>query len=110
MEPAPAEETPSESALAEATYRWTIRAMYAGLLAANLYVLYDAYRDTVQMIELRAKVARLLERMRECEGCQRRKERLAAMVNRVHWEAETIKETAWAEGGEAEAGEEEVAP
>lgn len=87
----------------EAAYRWTIRFLYLALLAANLYVVYDAYAETVPVIELRAKIRaavhRRLEQVRNCEGCAARKAYLKRQANRVVFAATEIVEQAAARAG-----------
>lgn len=82
----------------ELVYRWTIRLMYLALIGANLYVLYDANRDSPPLVELRAKIGAKLAAWRkaaeECEGCAKRKAALAAAANRVIYEATEIVEGA----------------
>jgi hypothetical protein len=78
--------------------RWVTGAIYTVLLAANLYLVYDWWRDTPQgeaVIErCRARVERAKALAGECEGCARRREWLAKQANRMHWQAREIVEEA----------------
>ena len=103
-ETATGEPPDGEESRAELTYRWTIRALYLTLLAANLYIVWDAYADTAEMLvfraKVRARVGPLLERLRNCEGCARRKEFIERQLNKVTYQATQIVEEA--KPGEAE--------
>lgn len=77
-------------------YRLIVTGLYTVLIAANLYLAFDWWRDTDRgravMDKCAAQVARIRARAAECEGCARRKAMLRAAVNRMHWEAERIVE------------------
>ena len=68
--------------------------MYSALLVANLWIMFDWWRDTPQGEAVIAKCQARLEAARvkaqECEGCARRKAKLQAAMNRMHWDAERI--------------------
>lgn len=85
------EEMPDDRA-----YRWIVRTLYVTLLAANLYLVYDWYRETPEgqamIARCRARVAALKKKAEECEGCAKRRAMLQAAVNRMHWQAERIVE------------------
>jgi len=73
-----------------------VRGTYAALIGANLWVMFDWWRDTdrgrATIERWKVSVERLRTRAAECEGCARRKARLAAAMNRMHWQAERIVE------------------
>lgn len=75
---------------------YVVRGIYCALIAANLYLVFDWWRDTPQgeaMIErCQARIAEAKLKAQECEGCARRKARLQAAMNRMHWQAERIVE------------------
>jgi len=79
-------------------YTWLVRGLYVGLISAELWFLFDWWRDTPSGQEA---VARWRQRFEEaqrkaqnCEGCARRKAALQAAINRMHWQAEEIVEEA----------------
>jgi hypothetical protein len=80
----------------DGAYSWVVRSLYIGLLAANLYLVFDWWRDTPQGVEVMARVQARVEaakaKAENCEGCARRKAKLQAAVNRMHWQAERIVE------------------
>lgn len=75
---------------------WVVRSIYLGLIAANLYLVFDWWRDTDQGRDVLARLSARIEaakaKAQECEGCARRKAKLQAAVNRMHWQAERIVE------------------
>lgn len=87
-EPAAVDEAPRSS--------WVVRTLYVGLVAANLYLAFDWWRDTESGSATLARWAERIEAARAkaegCEGCARRKARLQAMIHRVHWDADRIVE------------------
>lgn len=66
--------------------QWVTAALYAGVIAGNLYVLWDWWSGTARGTEMRAQVRSRFEvlrtKLRECDGCARRKARLQEL-----WEA-----------------------
>ena len=64
-------------------YVWTIRTLYTTLIAANLWLAFDWWRGTP---EGAATLARWKARAENCQGCARRRARLAQAFNRLHWE------------------------
>lgn len=97
----PDADTTGEGA-ADAAYRWVIRGAYLVLIAANIYVVWDMYAETVPALVLRARVKSWVERVQNCEGCARRREALARATNRMIYAATEIVEEAAAEPKEAE--------
>lgn len=77
---------------------WVVRSLYIGLIAANLYLVFDWWRDTPQgqsVIErCQARIAAAKAKAENCEGCAHRKAWLQKQVNRVHWQATQIVEEA----------------
>lgn len=74
-------------------YEWTVRVLYAALIAGNLLIAWDAWKDTPSGIELRAKVRARVTRVKDCADCRRRK---AWLRDRAHmlWQATEIVEDA----------------
>lgn len=60
--------------------QWVTAVLYAGLVAGNLLIVWDWWRDTPQGQAFRARaharVAALRQKAQGCEGCARRKARL----------------------------------
>jgi hypothetical protein len=87
-----------EAEVEPAPIRWVTGILYTVLLAANLYLVYDWWRDTPQgeavIMRCRARVERARQLAGECEGCARRKEWLAKQTNRMHWQAREVVEEA----------------
>lgn len=81
-------------------YRWLVGGLYTALIAANLWLAFDWWRDTEQgrsVIErCQARIEAAKAKAGECEGCARRKARLRsgfeAAANRMHWQARQIVE------------------
>ena len=77
-------------------YTWTIRALYVSLIAANVWLVFDWWRETPQgtayVERWRTRWADAKAKAENCEGCARRKARLQAAINRMHWDAERIVE------------------
>jgi hypothetical protein len=76
---------------AEAVYRWTIRALYLFAFAVNFWMVYDAYKDTIEV-----RIAR--QRLGEWWGKVTRRARepgaFRKATNRMLWEAmETVEPT-----------------
>ena len=75
-------------------YRWVVGTMYSALIVANLWIMFDWWRDTPQgsaVIErCRARLEAAKAKAENCEGCARRKAWLAKQTNRMHWQAEEI--------------------
>ena len=75
---------------------WVLRGVYAVLIGANLWLAYDWWRDTPQgsatVERWRARIAAAKEKAENCEGCARRRAKLQAAMNRMHWQAERIVE------------------
>lgn len=77
-------------------YRWLVRGTYTALIAANLWLAFDWWRDTEagrsMMARCEARIAAARAKAAECEGCARRKSKLQAAINRMHWQARQIVE------------------
>lgn len=91
---------PLEETVADRAYTWTVRLLYAGLIAGNLILIYDSWKDTPSGIEWRAKLRGLWTRARDCEGCARRREWINRQVGHVLWQATEIVEEAHAASGD----------
>jgi hypothetical protein len=80
----------------DAPYRWVVRVLYTGLIAANLWIAFDWWRDTDQgrsVIErCAARIAAAKAKAADCEGCARRRRKLEGAMNRMHWQARQIVE------------------
>lgn len=59
------------------------------LVVGNLVILVDAWASTP---EGQATIVRWREKAKGCAGCTRRRAKLKAMVNHVHWDAQRIVE------------------
>jgi hypothetical protein len=70
-------------------YGWITGALYLALIGANLYLVFDWWRDTP---EGSATLARWRAKAAECEGCAKRRAALKGAINRMHWQAERIIE------------------
>ena len=77
-------------------WRWTVRVLYTTLIAAELWVLWDWWRDTPSgqetMARWQSKVADVKAKAENCEGCAKRKAWFNRKLNRVHWDAMRIVE------------------
>jgi hypothetical protein len=93
---------PQAEPAAEVAYRWTVRGLYLTLIAANIYVLWDSYKDTPEALVMRARLRRRYDALKNCEECAGRREALRKAFNRVLFQAEQIVEEAAA----ADTGEE----
>lgn len=77
---------------------WVVRSLYIGLIAANLYLVFDWWRDspqgrsTIERWGARIEAAKI--KAQECEGCAQRKAWLKKQANKMHWEARQIVEEA----------------
>jgi hypothetical protein len=73
---------------------WVVRSLYVGLIAANLYLLFDWWAQTDQgratVERWAAKIEAAKVKAQECEGCAQRKAWLRKQANRMHWQAEQI--------------------
>jgi hypothetical protein len=76
---------------AELLYRWTIRGLYLVAFAVNFYMVWDAYKDT---IEVKILTQRAKDQWRRLTRPVRESEEFRKMANWVHWEAMTIVEEA----------------
>lgn len=83
-----------EETAADTVYTWTVRLLYIGLIAGNLILIYDSWKDTPSGIEWRARVANRWLRIRDCQGCARRREWVNRQVGHVLWQATEIVEQA----------------
>lgn len=76
--------------------RWVVGGIYAALIAANIWIAFDWWRDTDQgrsvLERLDARITAAKLKAQECEGCARRKASLKAAVNRMHFQAIQIVE------------------
>lgn len=88
------------AAPADTAYRWAVRALYLGLIAGNLFILWESYRDSPEYEVTAARIRRRLEALRNCEGCARRKAAIAAAANRLIFEAGEYLEAEAAAAGE----------
>jgi len=70
--------------------------LYTSLICAELWVLFDWWRDTPGGQETlgrwRYKLAELKRKAEECEGCAKRREMLRKATNRMHFQALQIVE------------------
>lgn len=73
---------------------WLRRTLWTALIIGNGFILFDAWRVTPQGQATLARWGEKAERIKNCEGCAKRRQSLKAMVNRVHWDAEQIVEEA----------------
>lgn len=77
-------------------YVWTVRTLYAALLAVNLWLALDWYKDTpsgeATIARWRQWIAQAKARAENCEGCAKRRAMLQRAVNRVHYDAIRIVE------------------
>ena len=87
-----------ETGTADRAYEWTIRLLYAGLILGNALLVYDAWKESPSGIEWRARIRARVEKLRNCEGCARRREWLRKQTAHVLWEATEVVERAAAEG------------
>ena len=78
------DEIEASSNSAETIYKWTIRGLYLFAFAVNFWMVYDAYKDTIEVKILRQRLddffGRMTRRARE-PGAFRR------ATNRMLWEA-----------------------
>lgn len=76
---------------AERALDYTIKILYAVLIAASVVEAYDAVKQSTWMIETRGRIhnyfARVKARAENCEGCAKRKAWLAQQAGRMHWDA-----------------------
>ena len=98
QDPEPVDERPRRN--------WVVTGIYFGLIGANLWIAYDWWRDTEQG---QAWLERAKAKAAACEGCARRKERLAALAARLHGDAIHREAREIIEGG-AEVHDEPPAP
>jgi hypothetical protein len=80
-----------DDAAAEAAYRWTVRALYLGAIALNVWVLYEQVKGTPELAAARARVVARFERAKRTAGARRH---FARHANRVIYEATEIVEDA----------------
>jgi hypothetical protein len=82
-------------------WTWTVRGLYVGLIAANLWLAWDWWAQSESGQAAIERWSRRLEevkvKVQECEGCAQRKAKLTAAMNRMHWQAEKIVEEAAAD-------------
>ena len=72
---------------AETAYKWTMRTLYLLAFVANFYVLWDAYKDTV---EVKILTQRVKDRWQRLWRPVRESEEFRKMANRVWWEALSV--------------------
>ena len=72
---------------AEQLYKWTIRVLYLVAFAANFYILWDAYKDSVEVKLLSYRVKKA---WRQVTRPVRESEEFRKAANWLHWEALTI--------------------
>jgi hypothetical protein len=77
-------------------WTWTVRILYTTLIAAELWVLYDWWRETptgaATLTRWRQWYETAKRKAEECEGCAKRRAAIQAAVNRMHWQARQIVE------------------
>lgn len=77
-------------------WRWGVRVLYTALVCAELWILFDWWRDTPGGQVTLERWGRQLEawkvKAQECEGCAKRRAMIQAAVNRMHWQAQQIVE------------------
>jgi len=75
---------------------WLLPAVYTVVVGGNLLLLYAWWRNTPRGEAFRAEAYKFLQKvkakMKECEGCQQRKEMLRRSIGRMHWDAMRIVE------------------
>lgn len=79
---------------------WLVRALYLGLIGANLYLVFDWWAGTPEgqaaLGRLRTRWEAAKKKAEECEGCARRRALMGrafeSAKNRMHWQAERIVE------------------
>lgn len=79
-----------EGAPTERAYRYTIRVLYAVGLLANLYWLWTMVKDEPETQIMVARMRQRVDKLRNCEGCRRRKEALHRALWAMNQEAERI--------------------
>lgn len=88
--PAAVEAPPDDDQAESVAYAWTIRALYAVGLAANIYLLWTIIKDRpetqIAVARWKLRFAAAKAKLENCEGCAKRK----AMVNQVVYEAMSI--------------------
>jgi hypothetical protein len=76
--------------------RWGWRLAWAVVIAGNLILVYDWWSSTEQgervLTDLGERFGAVMDRVKGCEGCARRREAMKRMVNHVHFTAERIVE------------------
>ena len=77
---------------ADEAYEWGVRVLYTALIFGNLLLIWDAWKDTAAGIEFRAKLTARARRVRDCEGCSRRRDALRRATGRVLWDAQQTVE------------------
>jgi hypothetical protein len=88
----------SESTTVEEDRRgaWLVRGLYTAAIAANLWLVWDWYRDTPSgqafVSRCQERIAAAKAKAENCEGCARRKQKLQAAMNRMHFQAQQIVE------------------
>lgn len=80
------------AAAADQVYEWGVRLLYAALIVGNLALLWDAWKDTASGMEMRARWNTRMERVKNCEGCARRREWINRNVGRALWDAQQTVE------------------
>jgi hypothetical protein len=90
------EGAPAAEPVEDRAWRWGVRALYTGLIAAEMWFLFDWWRETpggqIALARWAARLERLKVAAQECEGCAKRRAMLQAAINRMHWQAERIVE------------------
>jgi len=85
--------------------RWVVRSLYMALIAANLYLVFDWWKESpsgaATIERLGARLGALKAKAEGCEGCARRRAALRAAINRMHFEAIETLEAADVEAPEA---------
>jgi hypothetical protein len=73
-----------------------VRVLYSTLIAAELWFLFDWWRETpggqLALERWRRRLERLKLAAQECEGCAKRKAMIQGAINRMHWDAQRIVE------------------
>lgn len=93
---------------ADQVYKWTIRALYTVLIGGEIVWLFGKWRDSVEGQVTLARWRARFARIKDCEGCARRRERLRQMVaHPIIFDAEVVVDAVAREGdGAAAAGQE----
>lgn len=77
-------------------WRWAVRVLYTTLIAAELWILFDWWRETpggqIALARWGQRLEAIKSKAQECEGCAKRRAMLQGAINRMHWQATQIVE------------------